>query len=208
MAAGRRGGRSISSRSRPMALGLLQALSAIGNMMASVITLTLARSSRCHQATSWAGRISSALRRRYCDLDQSSVKEPPQWHEAKRQASMGKELGKHHPSLHASRPSPQHHRRRAHGHRRRLRRLGRGLFQPDFVREELRAGGLAQKAIDTRVQHHVFLPAVGAFLGIYLFAVFAERFSRKEAFYFWFGLAWASVRLFLGNPPDRGLALL
>src|SRR6266850_4984369 len=42
------------SRARPMALGLLQALSAIGNMMASVITLTLARVvSDAHQATSW-----------------------------------------------------------------------------------------------------------------------------------------------------------
>src|SRR5688572_2933622 len=42
------------SRSRPMALGLLQALSAVGNMMASVITLIIgAVASEASQAASW-----------------------------------------------------------------------------------------------------------------------------------------------------------
>src|SRR6267142_1048429 len=83
------------SRSRPMALGLLQALSAIGNMMASVITLTLARVvSDAHQATSWRwAYFVGAAPALLVIWIQSSVKEPPQWHEAKRQASMGKELG-------------------------------------------------------------------------------------------------------------------
>src|SRR4051812_18650111 len=42
------------SRARPMALGLLQALSAVGNMLAAVITLIIAQSvSPDHQASSW-----------------------------------------------------------------------------------------------------------------------------------------------------------
>src|SRR5207253_5265117 len=45
---------------------------------------------------------------------------------------------------------------------------------------------------------------IGAFFGIYLFAVFAVRFSRKEAFFFWFGLAWASVMLFFWGITGSG----
>ena len=43
---------------------------------------------------------------------------------------------------------------------------GVGFFSPDFVCEELRAGGLAQKAIDTRVSIMFFCQQVGAFLEV------------------------------------------
>src|SRR3954462_4703946 len=42
------------SRARPMALGLLQALSAVGNMLAAVIYLVISQTiSEAHQASSW-----------------------------------------------------------------------------------------------------------------------------------------------------------
>lgn len=204
------------SRSRPMALGLLQALSAIGNMLASVITLIIAQvASDAQQASSWRwAYFVGAAPALLVIWIQSSVKEPEKWHEAKRQAAMGKELGNithlfTHPVLRRNTIAAA------------LMATagvcavwGVGFFSVDFVREELRAGGLAQKAIDTRVSIMFFCQQVGAFLGIYLFAVFSERFSRKEAFYFWFGLAWASVMIFfwgiVGSGPGafvRGVIL-
>jgi len=204
------------SRARPMALGLLQALSAIGNMLASVITLVIAQvATDAQQASSWrwayfVGAVPALL----VIWIQSSVREPEKWHEAKRQAALGKELGNithlfTHPVLRRNTIAAA------------LMATagvcavwGVGFFSVDFVREELRAGGLVQKAIDTRVSIMFFCQQVGAFLGIYLFAVFSERFSRKEAFYFWFGLAWASVMIFfwgiVGSGPGafvRGVIL-
>ncbi len=194
------------ARSRPMALGLLQALSAVGNMLAAIITLVIAQTvSPEHQASSWrwAYFIGAAPALRVIWI-QSSVREPDQWKEAKRQASLGKELGNI-TDLFTHRV---------------LRRntiaaalmatagvcavWGVAFFSTDFVREELTRGGLTEKAIATKTSIMFFCQQIGAFFGIYLFAVVAVRFSRKEAFFFWFGLAWASVMLFFWGITGSG----
>jgi MFS family permease len=186
------------ARSRPMALGLLQGLSAVGNMMASIITLVIAAvTPESHQAGSWrwayfVGAVPALL----ILWIRSAVKEPEKWKQAKEHASLGKEMGNmsdlfRHPTL----------------RRRTLAAIlmgtagvcalwGVGFYSTDFVREELKAGGLAQKAIDMRVSIMFLLQNAGAFFGIYLFAAFSERFTRREAFFLWFPLAWATVMLF------------
>src|SRR5687767_5959441 len=75
------------SRSRPMALGFLQALSAVGNMMAAVIVFLLAGLS-----WRWAYAV-GALPALLVLWIRRSVKEPEKWKEAKERASFGKEMG-------------------------------------------------------------------------------------------------------------------
>jgi MFS family permease len=194
------------SRSRPMALGLLQALSAVGNMMASVITLIIAAvATEGAQATSWrwayfVGAVPALL----VLWIRTAVKEPEKWHQAKAQATVGRELGNifelfTHPVLRRNTIAAS------------LMATagvcavwGVGFFSTDFVREELVRGGLTQKEIATKVSIMFFCQQVGAFFGIYLFAVFSERFSRKEAFFFWFALAWATVMLFFWSIAGSG----
>jgi MFS family permease len=200
------------SRSRPMALGLLQALSAIGNMMAAVIYLIIAQVAPAgYQATSWRWAYFVGAAPALLVLwIRRSVKEPEKWHEAKAQASLGKELGNitelfTHPVLRRNTISAA------------LMATagvcavwGIGFFSTDFVREELRRGyvlagqAIDDKAVATKVSIMFFCQQVGAFLGIYLFAVFSVRFSRKEAFYFWFALAWATVLIFFGVISGAG----
>jgi MFS family permease len=45
---------------------------------------------------------------------------------------------------------------------------------------------------------------VGAFFGIYLFAVMAERVNRKAAFYLWFALAWGAVLAYFWSLQGSG----
>src|SRR5687767_5200372 len=76
------------ARSRPMALGVLQALSAVGNMMAAVITFGLAGLS-----WRWAYFV-GALPALLVFWIRRSIKEPEKWTRAKEeQATLGKEMG-------------------------------------------------------------------------------------------------------------------
>jgi len=121
---------------------------------------------------------------------------------------MGKELGKSSHLFTASRPSPQHHRGRAHGLSGRLRRLGVGFFSPDFVREEPPGGGLAQKAIDTRVS--IMFSASRSEHSSNLSSSPSSRTiqPKRKHFYFWFGLAWASVDDFFWGITGSGAGAL
>ena len=82
------------SRSRPMALGMLQALSAVGNMMAALINLTLNSVHISGEVWRWAFAI-GALPALLVLWIRRSVKEPQKWQDAKRVAeqSGGQELG-------------------------------------------------------------------------------------------------------------------
>ena len=210
------------ARSRPMALGLLQSLSAVGNMLAACVTLSLAQIiPEEDQATSWrwayfVGFVPALL----CLWIRRSVKEPEQWKEAREKASMGKEMGNI-GALFSNRI---------------LRRntisavlmatagvgalWGVGFFSVDTVRAKLKERaaaiekdlaasgqssqlaaklkeeGLDEKGTGAKVSLLFLLQNSGSFFGIYIFAMFSERFSRKRAFLLWFILAWISVLLF------------
>ncbi len=177
-------------RSRPMALGLLQALSAVGNMLAAVITFLLAGLS-----WRWAYLIGAApallvlwIRRQ--------VREPEKWRHAKAEAAVGKELGN---ILDLFR-DPLIRRRTIAATLMGTAGVGAlwgvGFFSTDLVRDELAKAGTAQTLIDQQTSIMFLLQNLGSFFGIYLFAGFSERFNRKSAFYLWFALAWASILLF------------
>jgi len=193
-------------RSRAMALGLLQALSAVGNMMAAVITLVIARvAAEGYQATSWrwayfVGAVPALL----VLWIRRSIREPEQWKEARERATLGRELGNiwelfTHPLLRRNTIAAA-----LMGTAGVCALWGVGFFSTDFVRDELTRGGMGEKAIATRVSIMFFFQQAGAFLGIYLFAWFSERFNRREAFFLWYALAWASVMIFFWSIAGSG----
>lgn len=204
------------ARSKAMALGLLQALSAVGNMMASMVTLCLGDLDIRWRWAYFIGFLPALL----VLWIRRSVKEPEQWKEAKQKAAEGMKLGNiaelfTHPLL----------RRNtlcavlmamAGG----IGLWGAGFFSTDLLREELgkratnikntleqkgelqklpaelRGEGLDNKGIGNKVSIMFLLQNAGSFFGIYIFAVFSERFGRRPAFFLWFALAWASVLAF------------
>jgi MFS family permease len=212
------------ARSKPMALGLLQALSAVGNMMASVVTLGIGNLDTRWRWAYFVGFVPALL----VLWIRRSVKEPEQWKEAKERASLGKELGSigqifTHPILRRNTIAAVL-MAMAGG----IALWGAGFFSTDSLREELRfraneikvaleqkgelqklddelkREGLDNKSIGNKVSIMFFLQNAGSFFGIYLFAVFSERTSRKRAFYLWFALAWASVLWFFWGLKGSG----
>lgn len=181
-------------RSRSMALGLLQALSAVGNMMAAIITYVLAFIP--DSSWRWAYFIGAApallvlwIRR--------SVKEPERWEQAKKEARLGKELG-----------AMQELFVNSHYRRNTLAGLmlgvagvgalwGVGFFGTDLLNGQLK--NLDPATVKKLTSIEFFVRQVGAMLGIYAFAAFSERTNRRSAFYLWFALAWISLLAYFWN---------
>lgn len=175
-------------RSRPMALGLLQALSAVGNMMAAVITYVLA----FIPATSWrtaffVGTVPALL----VLWIRRSVKEPERWQHAKEEASLGKELG----AMQELFTNPAYRRNTLAGLLLGVAGVG-ALWGVGFFGTDLLIGTLQGKPedeVNKLKSIEFFIRQVGAMLGIYAFAAFSERTNRKTPFYLWFALAWVSI---------------
>lgn len=143
-----------------------------------------------------------------------AVREPEAWQQAKQNAALGKELG----SL-------------SELFRNRLLRRntisavllatagigglwGVSYFSPDMLRSELDRAVWSAKAMTSAISIMFLLQQAGAFFGLYLFALCAERLGRRPTFYLWFALAWGSVLLFFwgllgtgGAAYARALAL-
>lgn len=187
-------------RSRAMALGSLQALSAVGNMMAAIITLILGNLDRYWPIAYFIGFLPALL----VFWILRSVKEPQAWQDAKAQSALGKEMGAI-SELFTNRL---------------LRRntlvaimlatagvgglWGIGFFSTNMIDGELRAAGWAKAEIGRAMSVMFFLQQVGAFIGIYLFAMFAEKTTRRAAFGLWFVIAWASVLGFFWGLAGAG----
>lgn len=187
-------------RSRAMALGSLQALSAVGNMMAAVITLILGNLDKYWPIAYFIGFLPALL----VFWILKSVKEPQAWQDAKAQSGLGKEMGAI-SELFTNRL---------------LRRntlvaillatagvgglWGIGFFSTNMIDGELRAAGWEKSEIGRAMSIMFFLQQVGAFVGIYLFAMFAEKVTRKAAFGLWFVLAWGSVLGFFWGLSGTG----
>ncbi len=190
-------------RSRAMALGLLQALSAVGNMMAAVITFGMARglgSLDTHWRLVYFIGAAPALLLFWI---QRSVKEPEQWHQAK---SLGQELGNiaelfTHPVLRRNLVAAMLMATAGVG-----AIWGVGFFSTDMVRAELQAGHVAKATIDGQVSAMFFLQNFGSFIGAYAFAVLAERTNRKSAFVAWYAVAWLTVLAFFWGVGGKGAA--
>ncbi len=188
------------SRSRAMALGLLQSLSAIGNMIACIITLSMPN---LELNWRWAYAI-GAVPALLVLWIRSAVREPEQWHAAKASVAMDRQLGNI-GDLFANRSIRRHTLAATL-----LATAGVGAlwgiayFSPDLVRSEFIRGGVAPARIG-KLSSLIFLAQqVGAFFGAYLFAIVADRVNRRRAFGIWFALAWISILAFFWGVQGSG----
>src|SRR5258708_7907766 len=183
------------SRSRPLALGFLQALSALGNMTAAVINYTIG-------AMDWRYVFyMGALPALTVVWIMKSVHEPEKWQEAKAKAAMDptqKELGR----MWEMFTDPVLRRNTIAGVLLAAAGVGGmwgvGFFLPDLTGSVLaplvkhlpKAEAAAQL---TRWRSEVFfIQNIGAAIGMFSFAVISERTGRKPAMFYMFILAFCS----------------
>lgn len=188
-------------RSRPMALGFLQALSAVGNMVAALVTLSLGNLEANWRWAYFVGALPAFL----VIWISRSVEEPQKWKDARQRASMEKELG----SIGQLFSDPVLRRNTIAATLMATAGVaalwGVGFFSADMLREQLLKIGIVDKTKLGHMSSAVFLvQQIGAFFGIYLFAVFAERFSRRSAFSLWFLLAWPSILAYFWGVAKSG----
>jgi MFS family permease len=167
---------------RPHALGLLQALSALGNVIGSAITIYLKPQSRLFGIENWrwiflVGILPALL----VVAIQRTLKEPESWQRAKTRASgdIQKQLGAWRDLF-----SPGLRRNTIVGLFLAVAGViglwGVAFFSPELVRDGLKA--LPKAAQDKYVGIGLMLQDVGAFFGVYFFTVLAARMGRKPAF--------------------------
>ncbi|MEP6757302.1 MAG: MFS transporter [Chthonomonadales bacterium] len=183
------------ARSRPMALGTLQALSAVGNMMAGLVTLLLAAVS-----WRWAYFIGAAPALLVVWI-RSSVKEPEKWREARERAEANEsgQIG----SIPALFKDPVLRRNTIAGVLIATAGVGGlwgvGFFLPDLTGSVMKKAvvGMSKADGNTQLQawrSQVFMvQQIGAFLGMFSYAALSERTGRRPALLLFLLLAWASV---------------
>jgi MFS family permease len=194
-------------RSRPMALGFLQALSAVGNITAGFIVLGLATLS--WRYVYYVGAIPAIV----VVAIRFFVKEPDRWIHARdeaRKAPHQKEMG----SIAALFHDPVLKRNTIAGVLLALAGVGGvwgvGFFLPDLVGTVLKpivskaphivdlVGAAQEKAIKAdlaRLRGWISITQqVGAFIGIFAYAVVSERIGRKPALLIAFVLAFVTVQ--------------
>ena len=186
---------SLPEQSRSGALGTLQALSAIGNISAGVISMVLGKmgeSGKVDPAGAWkimflVGSLPAFL----CVFIQARLKEPQKWVEARAAGRVsGAKFGSY-----ASLFGEARWRRSA------LMGMvlcvagvvglwGVGFFSPelvgDVITRSLKAQGLADKDIASQKTYWIGINSIvqnlGAFAGMLLFTKLAQRAGRKTAF--------------------------
>ena len=182
-------------RSRPMALGMLQALSAVGNMTAGLITWVLA-------GLSWRwGYLVGAAPALVVVWIRASVKEPEMWKEARDNAlaDSSKKVG----SIAALFEDPILRRNTIAGALIATAGVGGlwgvGFFLPDLTGTVMKQAvvHLPKPQASTQLQtwrSQVFMvQQLGAFFGMFSYAALSVRTGRKPALYLFLALAWASI---------------
>ncbi len=187
-------------RSRAMALGTLQALSAVGNMLAATIVFGMA-------GLGWRYvYVVGALPALLVFWIRRSVREPEKWTQARDQASFGKELG----AITELFRDPVLRRRTIAALMMAVAGQGAlwgiGFWSVDLLTSVLEPFSLAAADVDRTKSLMFFVQQVGAMLGIYLFAVFSERTNRRTAFFLWFALGCAAIPAFFWGVALAGSA--
>lgn len=178
-------------RSRAMALGTLQALSAVGNMMAAVVTLSL---SEVANSWRWAYAV-GALPALLVFFIRRVVREPERWVTAQAAAQAeNKPLG----SILGLFQDPAIRRNTIAGTLMAMAGVG-GLWGVGFWLPELTALSLTNYAETpaemTRLKSYVFLAQqFGALLGMFAYAVLSERVGRRPALMLFLVLAFGAVQ--------------
>lgn len=191
-------------RSRAMALGFLQALSSVGNMMAACITWGI-EGAGIQDVQSWrivyfVGAVPALL----VLWIRRSVHEPEKWVQAKEHASVGHEMGKigqmfTHPVLRRNLIASVLMGAAGVG-----ALWGVGFFSTDFILRTLIAAGKKPEEANSIKNMMFILQNLGSFFGIYCFALLAERLNRRKAFFISYALAWLSVLAFFWGVSHAG----
>jgi predicted MFS family arabinose efflux permease len=167
---------------RPHALGLLQALSALGNVIGSAITIYLKPQGTSLGIENWRwifliGILPAIL----VIAVQKLLKEPESWQRAKNKASedLHKQLGAWKDLF-----SPGLRRNTLVGLSLAVAGViglwGVAFFSPELVRDGLK--DLPKATQDRYVGIGLMLQDVGAFFGVFVFTMIAARLGRKPAF--------------------------
>jgi MFS family permease len=196
---------AMPARSRLYALALLQALSAVGNMMAAGIGFLLPAQQQTAGVAGWrlmfvigvlpAIIVYFVLRR---------IDEPETWKKAKAEMEEGKRRDELHKQMGDMRELFRNPTWRYHtivgvclalvGV---LGLWGVAFFTAELIRDIARAEGLPKNKQDDYASLGSLLQNFGAFFGIYVFSIVAGRLGRRAAFRLSYGLAFvATVAVF------------
>lgn len=206
-------------RSRAMGLGVLQALSAVGNILAALTTLVLSAAN--WRTVFFVGAVPALL----VLWVRRSVHEPEAWQEAKTKAeASGSSIG----SISALFKDPVLRRNTIAGVLLAAAGVGgvwgAGFFSPDFVVKLLTpiyeglpqyAGIIDKVARDKEIATVVnqwkslvyMVQMVGAGLGMFAYAVISERIGRRKSLFLFFTLAFLSLQTFFHFVHDAQSAL-
>ncbi len=165
------------ARSRPMALGFLQALSTVGNMMAAIVTFVLAEVSwRWVYVVGIAPALLVVVIRLF-------IREPEKWKEARAQtaADPTKELGSIRDLFTLPGVSRNTWAALLIALAGVLGLWGIGYFQPDLISKVMQASGASESDIQRAKSTVFFIFQIGGFIGMYSYAAASERIGRKAA---------------------------
>lgn len=180
-------------RSRPMALGTLQALSAVGNMGAAVINILAGADWR---VVYFVGALPALL----VIWIRASLREPERWKRAVAERGSGKEVG----NILGLFRDPVLRRHTIAGTLIALAGVGGlwgvGFFLPDLIRGVMQpeVSGMAKREASAQLSRWVgqafLLQNVGAFFGMFAYAALSERTGRRPALVLFFLLAFGAVQ--------------
>jgi MFS family permease len=179
------------NRSRPMALGTLQALSAVGNMMAALITLALSEIEGSWRIAYFIGAFPAVL----VFFIRRVVREPEAWVTARDDAKLtGKAIG----SITGLFREPELARNTLAGTLLAIAGIGGlwgvGFWLPDLIRTVFGPLNLPRAEVTRIVSYSFLLQQLGAFFGMFSYAILSERVGRRPALLFFFVLAFASIQ--------------
>ena len=203
---------ALPEKARPKALGMLQALSAVGNVTAGLCSMAVSGlpPSVSWKYLFWIGAAPAFL----CLFIMLRLREPEKWLQARAASRVagGKRMGSYGDLLGA-------------GRWRRSALLGMllcvagvvglwgvGFFSPELVSlamdKSLRAEGLDRPALDAAkgwwMSMNLIVQNLGAFAGMICFSKFAHRFGRKKAFAVGFVMAFFATMFFFLNFNGKG----
>jgi MFS family permease len=187
------------ARSRARALGALQAASGFGNMMAALITLTLSNLAQPAESWRWAFAL-GALPALLVLWIRRSVREPERWQRAREAATLGDhgELG----AIQQLFADPVLRRHTIAATLMAVAGVGGfwgiGVWTPELTRVALNPLHLAPRQFDHAKSVVYLVQNAGAIFGAYLYAVLAERYSRRGALALFFLLAFSAIEGMFG----------
>jgi MFS family permease len=189
------------ARSRPMALGLLQSFSTVGNMLAATVTTVLGDLDARWRWAYFVGAAPALL----VVWIRRTLREPEAWLRARERATLGREMGR----VSELFTDPTLRRRTIAATL--MGAAGVGVlwgvayFSPDLLDEEIRRAGTAT-ATGRSKSILFFLQQAGGFVGMIVFALLSERLGRRPTFHLFFACAWASVLAFFWGVAGSGSA--